>query len=105
MEENDPIKELCKKYLPKFLEELNEHCVLFKMIGMGSFESPKWFQYRGKENGKLVFKSSQTDNIWFAIDLEEKDVEQITHEDYDEIYLYFRAAKYAYIKEHHPTIK
>lgn len=91
-------------YKEEFIEALENHCLLYKTIGIGLHESPMWLQYRGTENLHFKFVSSQNSNIWFKIPIKDDDVDITTYSKYDWVYDFFRDMKYDHIKENHPTV-
>lgn len=98
-----------KKYKNKFLEKLEYHCNVYKLIGNGTTESPMWLQLRNSfdiernRRAVLLFVNSQRDSLGFEIELEDDD-NWIEYEAFKIAYDYFRELKYTYIQENHPTI-
>lgn len=100
----ETVREVLEGYKDTFIEHLEYCATAYKLIGMGNHESPMWFQYTGTEDLKLMFKSSQTTQIWFALPLKDEDIDLVTYSRYDWIYDYFREVKYNYLRENHPTV-
>lgn len=101
------------KYL--FLQQLEQHCMIYSLIGRTTDESPMWFQYRSMEWSKvedgtncfcLMFASSQRKEIYFAIPLEDEEWDFVPFKAsmFNDLYDFFREAKYDYIKSFHPRI-
>jgi hypothetical protein len=107
----DKMTEVLDKILPKFLEELEKHCITYKAIGSGSGESPKWIQFHGMDydydDNVILFRSSQR-AIGFSIDLTEmlttEEIKYFYFMPFNKKYDYFKNKKYEYIAENHPTI-
>lgn len=98
------VKDLLEKYEEAFIEELENHATAYKLVGMGIHESPMWFQYIGIKNLSLTFKSSNNHRLEFSIPLDDLDCDLVTYSQSDWIYEHFRAVKYTYLKENHPTV-
>ncbi len=100
--------EKLKKYKDKFLEKLEYQCILYKLIGNGTHESPMWLQMRNSyKKTTLLFENSQKDGLGFEIKLSRGDNfgrHVLLDEEFRITYNYFRDLKYTYIKENHPTI-
>ena len=104
MIKNTDLEITLDKYAETFMESIEENAVAYKIIGSGTHESPMWFQYRGIEDGFLMFKSSQVpDRLWFKVRIDEGDLSYLRGES-DFIYDYFRTLKYNYLSEMHPTV-
>lgn len=87
-----------------FLRQLEYHTVLYKIIGMGTHESPMWFQLTnliGKTD-HLTFQSSQRD-IRFIVPVSDEVIEYVRYNT-SEAYNYFRDLKYEYLKNNHPLV-
>jgi hypothetical protein len=101
------LQEILEKYKKAFLEKLEWHCNVYKVMGSGTFESPMWFQYRGdpglSDPNLIEFASSQV-GIQFLLPIEEADMGHFHTGNYHRVYDYFRTLKYKHIQEHHPTI-
>ena len=66
--------EKLKKYKDKFLEKLEYQCILYKLIGSGTHESPMWLQMRNSyKKSTLLFENSQKDGLGFEIKLSKGD--------------------------------
>ncbi len=97
-----------EKYREPFLIMLEELCISYKAIGMGTFESPMWQQYQGiydtgDEEQRPKFRSSQSSLGFFLNYVDEEDKLVFRH-NFSKIYDFFKSVKYAYIEENHPTI-
>lgn len=88
-----------------FINALETHTIMYKLIGFGIRESPMWFQYKGatEDGEKLLFQSSQKCEIRFEVPCTEEQREYAQCH-FDKVYDYFRAVKYNYLKENHPTV-
>lgn len=95
-----------EKYVEPFLEFLDDMCMGYKVIGMGTHESPMWLQYLGvhNEDGRPKFKSSQCSLGFFLNYIDEEDKTYFRQGTYDKKYNYFKWLKYSFIKTMHPTI-
>jgi hypothetical protein len=75
------LQEILEKYKKAFLEKLEWHCNVYKVMGSGTFESPMWFQYRGdpglSDPNLIEFASSQV-GIQFLLPIEEEDMNHST---------------------------
>lgn len=105
--END----IFSKYAIAYLEKLETCANLFKLIGMGEHENPKWLQYRGVSDSHrelgvknhLYFKSSQCP-VGFLIPIENDEDFHFFVCSYSEAYDYFKALRKKHLSENHPTI-
>ena len=97
---------ILEKYKESFLAELETACILYKLIGSGTHESPMWFQlYKLKTyENTLCFINSQNSKINFKVEIKKEDSEDLEFDDFNILYSYFRELKYAYIETNHPTI-
>lgn len=88
-----------------FINALETHTIMYKLIGFGIRESPMWFQYKGvSEDGeKLLFQSSRKCEIRFEVPCTEEQGEYAQYHS-EKTYDYFREIKYEYLKENHPTV-
>jgi hypothetical protein len=97
-------KVVLEKYKPQILAGLEEKATMFKMIGMGDYESPRWFIF-GRcdfEAKTIKFESSQKGSLFFTVPVEEDDL--WAFEWYDKVAEWYRPLKYNYLRENHPTI-
>jgi hypothetical protein len=97
---------ILEKYKESFLAELETACILYKLIGNGTHESPMWFQlYKLKTHeNTLCFINSQNSKINFKVEIQKEDSEDLEFDDFSLLYGYFRELKYTYIETNHPTI-
>ena len=97
---------ILEKYKESFLAELETACILYKLIGNGTHESPMWFQlYKLKTyENTLCFINSQNSKINFKLDIQKEDTEYLEFDDFMILYNYFKDLKYTYIESNHPTI-
>jgi len=88
----------------KFIEQLEKATIMYKLIGMGDYESPMWFQVKPDKGDDdiLMFESSQS-GMWMSISCtaDEKDY---ALNNYEKTYNYFKYLKYRHLKDNHPTV-
>ena len=84
----------------EFIDKLAHHCVVYKLMGSGSNESPMWYQLSEIDRDKnlLIFRSSQRQSLWFSIPF------NWDGEPFNELYDKYKYLKYKYIQENEPTI-
>jgi len=103
-----PIENALNKLRAPFLIKFDHLCNVFKILGNGSSESPRWIQYRAdkSDENSLYFQSSRNSNIYFTLNINQLSDEerQILMMRFESVYEYFRSLKYRFLKENHPTI-
>lgn len=104
MSRQEKTQAILEQYKQSFLGQLDHQCLLFKTIGSGVRESPKWIQLQEEDevNGKLIFRNSQVPEIGFELEMNAD--HKGYYIDYMELYDYFKQLKYDFIRENHPTI-
>lgn len=103
------VNEMLAALTAPFLKQLEAQAQVFKVVGDGWLESPRWFQYRidKNERGILYIGHSQCDYMFIKLDISMfTDDEQyaLQHADYMKVYDHFKKIKYAYLRKNHPTI-
>lgn len=98
--------QILDRYKEDFIAQLENACILYKLIGSGTHESPMWFQvYKiNTYENSLCFINSQKSGINFKLIIDKNDTEYLEFDDFMVIYNYFRDLKYKYIQDNHPTI-
>jgi hypothetical protein len=93
-----------KKYEAKILEGLNDHCIMFKLIGTPT-ESPRWYNVYeyDKENKVLKIRSTQKP-LGFDVEISEEDDELMRHGNFTDAWAWFRELRTKFLAENHPTI-
>jgi len=93
-----------EKYKPAIEARLSAYATQYTEHGRSTLESPMWY-ILGLVEGKLVrFESSQRHDLYFTIEMSEEDAETVQYGDRNKVADYFRALKYAYLKQHFPTL-
>lgn len=97
--------EILQSLKEPFLEALEAHTTMYKLIGFGTDESPMWFQFRGmtEDNQNLIFHSSQRYEIRFELPCTKEQIEYIRYH-YSDTYDYFKSIKYEYLRTNHNTV-
>jgi len=84
----------------EFIEKLYSMCLIYKLMGRGTYESPMWLQLSEIDRDKnlLIFRNSQKQSLWFSIPFNWEG------EPFNELYDKYKYLKYKYIQENEPTI-
>lgn len=102
------ILEVLKQYEKEFITGIDEYAVLFKTIGSGDHENPRWIIFAGLTHDRSAFKfvSSQESSIRFSIPVKDQSLDRaILIHSWTETVIFFRTAKYTRLRDFHPTIE
>lgn len=100
------VNDVIQHITTEFLENLEAHTCLYKVIGMSDSESPMWIQFQNFNEDKtaVVFRSSQRD-IGFEVPITPEMFETVIGtRQWAEVYDHFKRVKYEHLRDNHPTV-
>lgn len=91
-------------------ENMHLHCSVFTTIG-SQIETPRYYNYGGydEETKQIKIQSTQTDKLFFLVDISEQSKEYIDDFIYeidivDDFWAQFKEYRTNFLKENYPTI-
>jgi len=89
----------------RFIDALDAHLFIYKMIGSSTSESPMWMQLDTvkEDDFHLTFINSQRSSISFTVPADDDTLQWI--DAYRDVsYDYFKYLKYTHIRDNHSTV-